>query len=61
MKHEAAKLPQHRRERSQEPERDVGPTILSRVEPPKMRVVSKGWSYRESLRTQEQVEAQIPE
>lgn len=31
------------------------------VTPPKMRVVSKGWNYRESLRTQEQVEEQTGE
>jgi hypothetical protein len=34
---------------------------LASVPRPKMRVVSKGWNYREELLTQEQVEARIRE
>lgn len=46
------------------PQRRAAVVIPSRPEPvapPKMRVVSKGWNYRESLRTQEQVEEQASE
>ena len=34
---------------------------LAHVPPPKMRVVSKGWNYREELQTVEQVRARLAE
>jgi hypothetical protein len=61
MEHENAKPPHHRRAPAREQGTSAGSSPLAQVEPPKMRVVSKGWSYRESLQTQEQVEAQTRE
>ena len=48
--------PVRERESARRPERTPSRLTVNDVEPPKMRVVSKGWSYRESLATQEQVE-----
>ena len=48
--------PARERETPRPSERTPPRLPVNDVEPPKMRVVSKGWSYRESLATQEQVE-----
>ena len=61
MTQEAAR-PQDDRTPPPQATRIMPPTgPLASVPRPKMRVVSKGWNYREELLTQEQVEARTRE
>ncbi len=58
---QAIAKPSRSREAPQRRAAVVIPPRPEPVAPPKMRVVSKGWHYCESLQTQEQVEEQTGE